>query len=273
MLDDVGLQQRQRVVLGLVGRAHHGPDDEIGVDEFDDVAFVTGEQLRPRFPPMAHLRVAQRGHAVGGHATPDPPRPRRRVGLQVLRQHAPQRGERGLHRGRLADRHVGGHPRLHAVDLGQEPGQGVGLRRRIPPLDVQGGFETRGTQERHAGALEHFVARDPQRGGGARHHGAQRAPQEIPRIFHAARPHQRGRIQRRAQRLPAEAARLFRQRHGTIEQFSIEVVRDHPLAKFHERALRKRGVGRAQTPQHQLPALVHPGGHHRFRIADLVVGL
>ena len=56
MLDDVGLQERQRMVLGLVGRAHHGPDDQIGIDEFHHMAFVAGEQLRPRFAPMAHLR-------------------------------------------------------------------------------------------------------------------------------------------------------------------------------------------------------------------------
>jgi hypothetical protein len=57
MLDDVGLQQGQGVVLGLVGGTHHDPDDQIGVDEFHDMAFVTGEALCPRFAPMAHLRV------------------------------------------------------------------------------------------------------------------------------------------------------------------------------------------------------------------------
>ena len=98
-----------------------------------------------------------------------------------------------------------------------------------------------------------------------------------PSRFHVSstrpRAHQRRRIQRGAQRLPAEAAGLLRQRHRAIEQLLIEVVRDHPLAEFHQRALGERRVRRPQTPQHQLPALVHLRRHHRFRIADLVVGL
>ena len=130
MLDDVGLQQGQRVVLGLVRGAHHDPDDQIGIDEFHDMAFVAGEQLRPRFASMAHLGVAQRGQAVGGDAAPDPPLPGGRIGLQILREHAAQRRERGLHGRGLGDGHVGGHPRLHAIDLGQQPGQ---ARRPAPP--------------------------------------------------------------------------------------------------------------------------------------------
>jgi hypothetical protein len=84
MLDDIGLQQRQRVVLGLVGRADHGPDDEIGVHEFHHVAFVAGEQLRPRFAPMPHLGVAQGGQAIRRDAPPDAALAGRRVRLQVL---------------------------------------------------------------------------------------------------------------------------------------------------------------------------------------------
>jgi len=52
MLDDIGLQERQRVVLGLVGRAHHGPDDEIGVHEFHHRAFVA--RPLPRITLLLH---------------------------------------------------------------------------------------------------------------------------------------------------------------------------------------------------------------------------
>jgi len=122
MLDDIGLQERQRVVLGLVGRAHHGPDDEIGVHEFHHMAFVAGEQLRPRFAPMAHLGIPEGGHAIRRDATPDAALAGRRVRLQVLGQHAAERGEGRLHGRRVRDRHMSGHPRLDAIDLGEQLG-------------------------------------------------------------------------------------------------------------------------------------------------------
>jgi hypothetical protein len=66
---------------------------------------------------------------------------------------------------------------------------------------------------------------------------------------------------------------LLGQRHRAIEQFLIEIVRDHPLAEFHERALGKGRILRPEAPQHQLPAPIHARGHHRLRIPHLVVGL
>ena len=128
VLHDVRLHERQGVVLGLVGGPDDGPDDEIGVHDFDHVPFVAGEQARARLAPMAHLRVAQRRHALGGDAAADAALPGGRVRFQVLRQDAAQRAERGLHGRRLRHRHVRRHPRLHAVDLGQQPGERVGLR-------------------------------------------------------------------------------------------------------------------------------------------------
>lgn len=59
MLHDIGLQQRQRVMLGLVGGPRHGPDDQIGIDEFDHVAFVAGEEPRPGLVPVAHIGIPE----------------------------------------------------------------------------------------------------------------------------------------------------------------------------------------------------------------------
>ena len=222
---------------------------------------------------MAHLRIAQRGQAVGGDAAPDPPLPGGRVGLEVLRQHAPQRRERGLHGRRLGD---GTWAATHASTRSTSASN-----RASASACAAGSPQSISSAALRLGAPS-SVTPAPRRTCSrgifnvvAAHVTtvAQRAAQQIPRIFHAARAHQRRGIQRRAQRLPAEAAGLFRQRHGAIEQLPIEVVRDHALAKLHQRALRERRVGRAQTPQHQLPALVQARGHHRFRIADLVVGL
>ena len=105
-----GRQQRQRLVLRFVGGADNRADDHIGVDEFDHMAFVAGEEPRPRLAAMAHLGIAQRRHALGGDAAPNAPLPGRRIRFQILRQDPPQRGERGLHGRRLGDRHLASSP-------------------------------------------------------------------------------------------------------------------------------------------------------------------
>jgi hypothetical protein len=55
------------------------------------VSVVAGERAGAGLPAMAHLQVAQRRHATGRDPLPNPPRPGRRVGIQVLREHAPER--------------------------------------------------------------------------------------------------------------------------------------------------------------------------------------
>ena len=159
VLREVRRQQRQGLVLRFVGGSDNRADNHIGVHEFDDVAFVAGEEPRPRLASMAHLRIAQRRHALGGDAAPNAPLPGGRVGFQILRQDPPQRGERGLHGRRLGDRHLARHPLLQAVDLAQQPGERLGLRGGIAPVDIQRRLEAPGAQQRDAGVAEHLVAR------------------------------------------------------------------------------------------------------------------
>ena len=58
-----------------------------------------------------------------------------------------------------------------------------------------------------------------------------------------------------------------------IQQLLIEIVRDHPRAEFHQRALGERRGAGPEAPQGQLPPLVDLRRDDRFRIADLIVGL
>jgi hypothetical protein len=217
MLDDVGFQERQRLVLGLVGRAHHGPDDQIGVDEFHDMTFVAGEQLRPGFAPMAHLRISEGRHAIGRDATPAAALAGRRVRLQVLGQHAAERGEGGLDGRRIGDRHVGRDPRFHTVDFGYKARQGIRRRCGIPPVDIQRRFQAGRAQQRDARPGQDLRARDLERRRRARHYGPQRAAEEIPRILDAAATDQWRRIQRGPHGLPPKVAGLLGQHHGAIE--------------------------------------------------------
>ena len=74
--------------------------------------------------------------------------------------------------------------------------------------------------------------------------------------------------------LPAKLPGPFRQLDGPRQQLPIEIMRDHPLAEFHQDALVKTGPSlRAHTAQHQLPARVQLRGHDRVGIADLLVRL
>ena len=88
---EVWRQQRQRLVLRFVGGPDDRADNHIGVHEFDHMAFVAGEEPRPRLAAMAHLGIAQRRHALGGDAAPNAPLPGRRIRFQILRQDPPQR--------------------------------------------------------------------------------------------------------------------------------------------------------------------------------------
>jgi hypothetical protein len=51
--------------------ADNRADDQIGIHEFDHMAFVSGEEPRPRLAAMAHLGIAQRQYTLGGDATPN----------------------------------------------------------------------------------------------------------------------------------------------------------------------------------------------------------
>jgi hypothetical protein len=67
-------------VLRFVGGSDNRADNHIGVHGFDHMAFVAGEEPRPRFASMAHLRIAQRRQALGGDAAPNAPLAGCRIG-------------------------------------------------------------------------------------------------------------------------------------------------------------------------------------------------
>jgi len=90
-------------VLGFIGRPHQGPHNHIGPQQLEDMPLVAIEGPGARLASVSHLRVPQRRHPISGHASADSADLRDRIGLEILRQHAPQRGQRRLQRGGLPD--------------------------------------------------------------------------------------------------------------------------------------------------------------------------
>ena len=106
------------------------------------MTLVAVEQLGLALAAVPHLRISKRRHSILGDAALDARTAGRRIGLEILLEHAPQRGQRVAQR-RLCGVLGGvlGHPRLDAIDLAQQLRESVGALRVVVPIDVESGLQ------------------------------------------------------------------------------------------------------------------------------------
>jgi hypothetical protein len=210
----------------------------------------------------AASRVAQRRQPIGRDAAPNAALARGRIRFEVLGEHAAERGERRLHRGRLGHRPVRPRPTPRPGPLRPVGG----LRRRLgggsPQSISSAAFRLRAPSNVTPAPVSTCRPRDLQRRGRTRQHRPQGAAQQIPRVLDPPRP-TRGEESSAPARLPAKPAGRLGQGHRAIEQLPIQVVRDQCARETSPARLRKQRGRRGQIAQHQLPAPVHPRGDHR----------
>ena len=93
-------QRGQDCMLRFIGRPRHGLEDQVGRAEFHDVPLVAGERPTAALAPVAHLRVAELWLTTLRDATQNASPTRRRIRLEILRQHGAECGQRVLQRWR-----------------------------------------------------------------------------------------------------------------------------------------------------------------------------
>ena len=164
-------------------------------------------------------------------------------------------------------------PVLPSRHLLQDQPQRPRPRAGLPPIQVQGGFETAVSHQRQPCGLS-----DRHRGGaqclGCQADGlAQGMAEQVQGVLHPAGADQRSGVQDRAQLPGTEPSGFLRQGDGAIQQGLVQVVCDEPHPEVEQGPLTEGRLLGPEAVQHQLPALVHHGQLDRVPVANVTIGL